>query len=173
LDWRVAAWETLDKQCRELPTRVSHSPRVKALRAVCLSEAGRDSEARRFLDESLSEGPKDPLILFTQANLFYSHGLRNEAYAVLRLPELSVLPVRENLMGRICLDQGDLPCAEKSFRAALSSAGVDLTAIAGLADVLLRQDRRPEASTLIREGLEREPNYLPFIELRETREAVR
>lgn len=166
LDWRVVDWEFLERQCREFANRFPSSARMKSLRAVCLSEAGHDSESRRLLDEALVEGPKDPLVLFTQANLLYRNGLRNEAYAVLRLPELSNLAVKETLVGKICLDQGDLACAERSFRSVLQT-GLDLPALAGLTSVLLRQDKQTEASAQIREGIEREPGYLPLIELRE------
>lgn len=169
LDWRVADWEVLERVCRDLTSRFTGA-RVKAVRAICLSEAGRDTESRKFLEEAVAESPKDPLVLFTQANLLYRNGLRNEAYAVLRLPELANLRERETLIGKICLDQGDLGCAEKSFRSVLST-GTDYVAIAGLAQVLQKQDRRAEASSLIREGIEREPGYLPFIELRETWES--
>lgn len=166
LDWRVVDWEFLERQCREFASRQPPSARIKAVRAICLAEAGRDSESRRWLDEALVEAPKDPLVLFTQANLLYRNGLRNEAYAVLRLPELANLGVREALVGKICLDQGDLACAEKSFRTVLSS-GLDLSSLAGLAAVLQRQEKTSEATVQIREGLEREPGYLPLIELRE------
>lgn len=171
LDWRVVDWEFLERHCRDFAARFPSSARLKAMRAICLAESGHDTESRRLLDEALVEGPKDSLVLFTQANLFYRNGLRNEAYAILRLPELGLLTNREILIGKICLDQGDLACAERSFRSVLSS-GMSLPAMAGLAAVLLKQEKRTDAMTLIREGLDQEPGYLPLIELREFGEAA-
>lgn len=173
LDWRIADWEGLDRHCRDLAARLPNLPRIKAVRAVCLAEAGRDGESRRLLDEALAQSPKDPAILFTQANLLYINGLRNEATAVLRVPEVMELPARDYLMGRICLDQGDLNCAERSFQSALEKSPTDVKVLAGIATVLSRQDRLQEASTVIRQGLEIEPAYLPLIELRDAREARR
>lgn len=169
LDWRVADWEVLERTCRDFTSRFSGA-RVKAMRSICLSEAGRDTESRRFLDQAVAESPKDPLVLFTQANLLYRNGLRNEAYAVLRLPEIAALPAHQTLIGKICLDQGDMGCAENAFRAVLAN-GTDDVALAGLAQVMQKQERRAEVSSLVREGLDREPGYLPLIEIRESWES--
>lgn len=170
IDWRVSDWDNLERHCRELVTRVPSQARMKAMRAICLSEAGRDSESQRALNEAMAEAPRDPAVLFTQANLLYRNGLRNEATAVLRLPELASFASRDLLMGRICLDQGDMGCAERSFAAAAEQDETDLRVLAGRASVYLRQDRPMEAASLIRLGLEKESLYLPLIELRELRE---
>ncbi|MBX2987458.1 MAG: tetratricopeptide repeat protein [Bdellovibrionaceae bacterium] len=170
LDWRLSDWDLLDKQCREFIDRQEPQPRLKAARAVCLAEAGRDSDSRRFLDEALAAAPKDPWVLFTQANLLYRSGLRNEAFAVLRMPELTGLPVTDILLGKLCLDQGDLGCAERSFRVSRAGGHRSIIALTGLADILSRQNRSQEAVSLIREGSEREPAYLPLIELRDSQE---
>ncbi|HRO66958.1 MAG TPA: hypothetical protein PL182_05290, partial [Pseudobdellovibrionaceae bacterium] len=110
----------------------------------------------------------DPMVLFTQASLLYRSGLRNEAFAVLRVPEVANLPFASKLLGRICLDQGDLTCAEKAFSGLMGGERRDLMVIAGMAEIAFRQGDRVRAQTLIREGLLQEPYYLPLIELRET-----
>lgn len=168
LDWNAIGWDSLDKYCRELVARASPQPRLKAMRAICMNQDSQEIESRRFVQEALVQAPKDPLILLTQANLLYRAGMRNEAVAVLRVPELASSPLRDTLHGQICLDQGDLGCAEKNFKDALSAPGPrSLVAISGLASVQASQDHVPEAKALIREGLEREPGYLPLIELKD------
>lgn len=173
LDWKAIEWDSLDKYCRELVARATPQPRMKALRAICMNQDAQEIESRRLVQEALAQTPKDPLILLTQANLLYRAGMRNEAVAVLRLPELSANPLRDVLHGQICLEQGDLGCAEKNFKDALSAPGKrSMVAIAGLAAVQIAQDRLPEARALLREGLDREPTYLPLIELKDKIEST-
>lgn len=168
LDWRIADWEFLERQCRLFTEKVESSSWIKAMRAVCLAEAGREAESRAALNDALAQGPRDPMVLFTQSNLLYRSGLRNEAFAVLRVPEVAGLPVASKLMGRICLDQGDLSCADKAFSGLMGGEQRDLMVIAGMAEIAFRQGDRVRAQTFIREGLLQEPYYLPLIELRET-----
>ncbi|MBX3039683.1 MAG: tetratricopeptide repeat protein [Bdellovibrionaceae bacterium] len=168
LDWRIADWEFLERQCRLFTEKVDPNSWIKAMRAVCLAETGRESEARTALNDALAQGPRDPMVLFTQANLLFRSGLRNEAFAVLRVSEVANLPVAAKLLGRICLDQGDMNCAEKSFSGLMNGDQRDLMVIAGMAEIAFRQGDRVRSQTLIREGLQQEPSYLPLIELRET-----
>lgn len=173
LDWRIADWDILDKYCRRMMERAGGGALPKASYAVCLSEAGRDGEAQRALNEAMVQSPNNPLILFAHANLMFRGGLRNEATAILRMNELRDLPHKDLLMGRICLEQGDLDCAARSFNAILSRDGRSIQARAGLAAVMLQQERMQDAHTLIRDGLNDEPYYLPLIELRDKRESQR
>lgn len=169
IDWKLADWDVLEKYCREYLGRISATPRTKAMGAVCLALATRDFESRKLLEEALLQAPKDPYVLVTQANLLYKNSLRNEAFAVLQMPEVAGLPSTDNLLGKICFDQGDLACAEKSFRSVLAK-GFDATAQAGLAFVLAKQGNTAVAMDLVREGLRREPTYIPFITFRENYE---
>lgn len=170
LDWRVMDTEALERTCRDMMTRVTPNSHAKAARSVCLSEAGREADARRFLDEALIEAPKDPLLLFVQAVLLERVARRSEAMALLKLPELSDLPSVWALMGQICLDTGDLNCAQANFQKIYDRDDKDLRAITGLATVDLKTQKVPEAMTMARKGLDLDPSYLPLIELRELKE---
>lgn len=167
LDWRIADWEFLERECRSFLNRVAETAMVRAMKAVCLAESGREAEARTVLNEALALAPKDPVILFTQANLLYRAGLRNEAFAVLRLPELATQPQAEALLGKICLVQGDLACAERSISSVMNRGVRQVSLLSNLAEVQWRLGNRPQAQALIREGLTMQPQYLPLIELRE------
>jgi tetratricopeptide (TPR) repeat protein len=151
-------------------TRITPNPHAKAARSVCLSEAGREGDARRFLDEALIEAPKDPLLLFVQAVLLERVARRSEAMALLRLPELSDLPSVWALTGQICLDTGDMSCAQTNFQKIYDRDDKDLRALAGLATVAMKSQRIPDAMSLARKGLDLDPSYLPLIELRELKE---
>lgn len=170
LDWRVMDTEALERTCRDMMTRVTPTSHAKAARAVCLSEAGREADARRFFDEALIEAPKDPLLLFVQAVLLERVARRSEAMALLKLPDLSDLPSVWALTGQICLDTGDLNCAQTNFQKIYDRDDKDLRAIAGLATVDMKTQKVADAMSLARKGLDLDPSYLPLIELRELKE---
>ena len=117
--------------------------------------------------------PSDSLVLFTRANLMFREGLRNEATAVLRMKELQDIPQRQLLIGRICLEQGDMDCASKAYSAMLNTDRSSIFARSGLAYVYSQQKKNPEAQSFIREGLGNEPYFLPLIELRDQKDNSR
>ncbi len=75
------------------------------MRTVCLMEVNRDAEAAKLLQEALAESPKDPYVLVTQASYLAKSGRIPEAKAILKMPELSNVPIKNLLAGDMCISR--------------------------------------------------------------------
>ncbi|QDK38910.1 lipopolysaccharide assembly protein LapB [Bdellovibrio sp. NC01] len=171
VDWRFTQWDYLEKYCSELFEKSVQTAEMKALRAICLMEVNRDSDANKMLQEALTEGPKDPYVLAAQASYLNKADRLPEAMAILKMPELTSLSVRNHLMGDICIATGDVACAEKIFSQVYQNNRADVQALYGLAWISMKKKDRPAAYEYVRTGLESEANYVPLLELRDQLES--
>lgn len=171
IDWRFSQWDYLEKYCGELYRKQNPTPQVKALRAVCLMEINRDSEAQKLLQEALAEAPAEPLVLLTQASYLRKMNMLPEASTILRVPSLQSSPLRDHLAGDICIATQDLNCSQSAFTALYNKDQRDVEALYGLAWVMFKKKERALAYDYARAGLQAEPNYLPLLELRDQMES--
>lgn len=167
LDWRFTQWDYLEKYCSDLFHKYPGNSEVKALRSVCLMEINRDSDSAKLLLEAMTEAPKDPYVLATQAGYLVKIGRIPEAKSLLKMPELASLSLRHLLMGQICMDIQDTACAQNSFGTVYSKERSNPTAAYGLAWVKMRNNEKSAAYDYVRAGLQSEPNYLPLLDLRD------
>lgn len=167
VEWRFTQWDYLEKYCDEIYQKQPPNPELKALRAVCLMEINRDSDAAKLLQEAMAEAPKDAYVLSTQASYLAKIGRLPESTAILKMPELSTLSVKDLLMGDICINTGDVACAQKAYTDAYNKDKQSASALYGLAWVMMRNNDRTAAYDYVRAGLQSEPNFLPLLELRD------
>lgn len=173
MDWRFTQWDYLEKFCADIFQKYSTNPEVKALRSVCMMEINRDSDAAKLLLEAMSEAPKDPYVLVTQAGYLVKIGRIPEAKSLLKMPELSTLNSRHLLVGHICIDSQDVACAQNAFAMAYANDRMNASAAYGLAWVKMRSNDRSAAYEYVRAGLQSESNYLPLLDLRDQLEYER
>ncbi|UOF01109.1 tetratricopeptide repeat protein [Bdellovibrio reynosensis] len=171
VEWRFTQWDYLEKYCAEIYQKQIPHPELKALRAICLMEVNRDGEASKLLQEAVAEAPKDPYVLSTQASYLAKSGRLPEALVILKMPELSVLSVKNLLMGDICINTQDLNCARAAYNQAFKQDPKSATALFGLAWVMMRSQDRAAAYDYVRAGLQSEPTFLPLLELRDQLES--
>ncbi|WP_413580491.1 tetratricopeptide repeat protein [Bdellovibrio sp. HCB288] len=171
VDWRFTQWDYLEKYCSEVYARSIPSAEFKAVRAICLMEINRDSDADKLLQEAISEGPKDPYVLAAQASYLKKTGRIPEAMAILKMPELSSLNVRDRLMGDICMSNHDVNCAQMAFTRVYEKNNASGPALYGLSWVVLKRKDRNAALNYTRAGLQTEPTFIPLLEMRDQLEA--
>lgn len=167
VDWRFTQWDYLEKYCSEIYQKQPPNPELKALRAVCLMEVNRDSDATKLLQEAMAESPKDPYVMATQASYLAKIGRLPEAMAILKMPELGPLAVKNLLVGDICVNTQDTSCAKTAYTQAHSQDNNNGSALYGLAWVAMHSNDRQSAYNYVRSGLQAEPNFLPLLELRD------
>lgn len=173
IDWRFTQWDYIEKFCADLFQKHSSNSEMKALRAICLMEINRDSDAAKLLTEAITESPKDPYVLVTQAGYLVKIGRTPEAKSLLKMPEITSLNIRNLLMGQICIESQDVSCAQTSFAAVHSKDRSNAAAAYGLAWVKMRNNEKNAAYEYVRAGLQNEPNYLPLLDLRDQLEYER
>ncbi len=171
VDWRFTQWDYLEKYCAELFEKSVQTAEIKALRSICLMEVNRDADAQKMLQEALTEGPKDPYVLAAQASYLNKVKRLPEAMAILKMPELTNLKVRNHLLGDICIESQDVACTEKIFTQVYQNNRSDVAALYGLAWVMMKKKDRAGAYDYVRAGLEAESNYIPMLELRDKLES--
>ncbi len=166
-DWRITQWDYLDKFCQEIYRKSTPHPQVKAMRAICLMESNRDTEAEKLLSEARAEAPKDPYLLATQASYLNKMGRFNESLVILKMPELQNLLIRYFLQGEACSKLNDIQCAKKAYDASLNLSKNSPLAYFGNAWVESQLKNHKEAYYFVLEGLEVEPTFIPLLELRD------
>ncbi len=171
IDWRFSQWDYLEKYCGELYMKQTPTAHLKSLRAICLLEVNRDGEAQKLLQEAQTEAPGDSFVLSSQASYLTKMGMYPEAMTILKLKSLDSLPLRDQLMGQICVATQDWKCAQAAFTALYSKDQRNVEALFGLATVVFRRNERALAYDYVRAGLQAEDNYLPLLELRDKMEA--
>lgn len=171
VEWRFTQWDYLEKYCAEIYAKRPPNPELKALRAVCLMEVNRDVEAAKLLQESLDEAPKDPYVLATQATYLAKIGRTPEAMTILKMPELANLPVKNFLLGDICIKTQDVNCAQGAYTQLYGNDPINAVALYGLAWGAKNKNDRAKAFDYVNAGLKSEPNFLPLLELRDQLES--
>lgn len=167
IDWRFTQWDYLERFCEDVYKKNSPNPELKSLRAVCLMEVNRDVDAGKLLQEALAEAPRDPYVLATQASYLNKMGRLPEAMAILKMPELKSLPIKQFLMGDICGKLQDFSCAQQAYLEVYGLDSTNAMALHGLAWVQMRNNDKKAAYEYVRSGLQAEPNFLPLLELRD------
>lgn len=171
IDWRFTQWDYLEKYCAEVYNKSVPSAELKAVRASCLMEVNRDTDADKLLREAVSEGPRDPYVLVAQATYLKKTGRAPEALAVLKMPELMSLSVRDRMMGDICVTTHDVNCAQTAFTKLYERNNTSAPALFGLAWVVIKRKDRNSAYNYVRAGLQSEPTFIPLLEMRDQLEA--
>ncbi|UYL08820.1 tetratricopeptide repeat protein [Bdellovibrio sp. SKB1291214] len=171
VDWRFTQWDYLEKYCAEVYSKSVPSAELKAVRASCLMEVNRDTDADKLLREAVTEGPRDPYVLVAQAAYLKKTGRAPEALAVLKMPELMTLPVRDRMMGDICVTTHDVNCAQTAFTKLYERNNTSAPALYGLAWVVIKRKDRNAAYNYVRAGLQSEPTFIPLLEMRDQLEA--
>ncbi|WP_413560063.1 tetratricopeptide repeat protein [Bdellovibrio sp. HCB209] len=171
VDWRFIQWDYLEKYCAEVYGKSIPSAELKAVRAICLMEVNRDSDAEKILGEAVSEGPKDPYVMVAQAGYLYKGGRYPEAMSILKMPEVTSLAVRDRLAGDICIATHDVNCAQTAFTKLYERNPNDGAAFYGLAWVVIKRKDRNAAYNYVRAGLQAEPTFIPLLEMRDQLEA--
>jgi tetratricopeptide (TPR) repeat protein len=169
--WRFSQWDYLEKYCSELYEKSVQTAEMKALRAVCLLEVNRDSEAEKMIQQALSESPKDPYILGVQAGFLKKAGRIPEAMTILKTPEISSLSLKDHLLIQICMSTMNVVCVEKTANLLYQKDMTDFVALEGLAWVQKKNKNTGAALEYLRTGLEIEPHQIPLLEMRETLES--
>lgn len=167
IEWRFTQWDYIEKFCSDLFQKYASNPEVKAVRAVCLMEVNRDSDAAKLLQEAMAEAPRDPYVLATQAEYLLKIGRSPEARSLLKMPEVSNLMLKHLLMGKTCIEAQDPPCALTAFGVAYQKDPQSGIAAYGLAWAKLKNKERTAAYDYVRMGLQGEPNYIPLLEMRD------
>lgn len=172
VDWRFIQYESsLISYCRDLAKRVGMGPEIKSLLAICYMESSQDSEASKLLKEASVAAPKNPFVILSQASFNVKIGRFAEAAALLKLPEVQRLPLKNLLLGDLCRFRQDLECARSAYRAVHTAQEADIYANYGLAWVAYSGRNRSSAFDYIRAGLQVEPHFIPLLELRDQMES--
>jgi Tfp pilus assembly protein PilF len=163
-------WE---KYCNDLQVRRLNANLVRMTRAACFLNIGKDEDAKRLIDEAMKQNPKDSIALLMQLSLFVRSNRLSEAQTIAQSAELKDFRGPLWITGKLCLETGDLGCAQNAFRAILEKNPVDIYARGGLAAVHHQLGQKTEAHKMINLGLNDEPLYLPLLQLRDVMESQR
>jgi tetratricopeptide (TPR) repeat protein len=171
LDWRNTDWDYLEKYCSDLFASGKGPMDMKAVRAICLMESHRDSEAAKMIDESLAQAPKQLSSIQAQAEQLKKLGRLNEAQILFQSTDFKQTNLALYIQGENSLKNKDYAGAESAYKALTQKDFGDVLAHYGLAQVNLGKNDRPQAQGEIKAGFEAETNFAPLIELRDKLEA--
>jgi tetratricopeptide (TPR) repeat protein len=147
--------------CRRIKSDIS-TPSAQALLALCLGKAGEREEAMRLINAAMQTLSNDPVLQAIHAHLLLASGRNTDARAALRMIDDSDQPRLARIVrARICLQSGDLDCAEKDWKALLDQSDPPLAAQTGLAEIHMVQNRKEEAVQLVDRALSRSSRYKP------------
>jgi tetratricopeptide (TPR) repeat protein len=121
--------------------------------AVALYNVPDTDAASRAAADALALAPTAPQPLYIQALIARSRNRTDEAVALFRrVLEVDPRDTGANVnLGQLHAQQRNYAEAERAFRAALDSEPYNNTALYGLANVLLRTDRREEGQRLLQQ----------------------
>jgi tetratricopeptide (TPR) repeat protein len=126
--------------------------------ALQLAQAGQFRDAVQRLQEALRIAPDQPILTQNLQTMLFNWGVTDLASNRLddagdRFQQAAQLGERVEVLralGVTYLRQGDLEHAASSLEQALQLAATDQSAMLALAEVYIREDRRPEAFDLLR-----------------------
>lgn len=153
--------------CGFLSAKNFHSSVVRTAEAVCLLNINQEAQAQKIIEDLIKQNPKDPIPMLAQLHFFAQTHRDQEALISTKTPELQNYHSPLLIQGFVCLSSQDLGCAENSFKSVLERRPSEIYARAGLAQVFILRKQKTEALSAIRGGLSDEPQFLPFIEMRE------
>jgi tetratricopeptide (TPR) repeat protein len=163
-------WKILGRLCEQMAERLGDGPRVSTLLASCFGHEGRWDQARRAIEKSVQQAPKDSLIQAWFSYVLKQSSEANQASVVLghaseynRKGEF-VLPIL--LQARFCAASEDIECARESWQRIYERDLDNLPAVSGLAWVNAQKGSRSEANKLMEKGLKISPDYIPLLLLR-------
>lgn len=160
--------------CEQMTENLGDEPRVSALSAACKVSEQRWDLARKAIEKSVQQAPKDPLIQAWYSLILKESGDPEQASVILgRAMEFN----RRNefglptlLQARFCQQQNDVDCARQNYQRLYERDLEYLPAIAGQAWVHAQQKSFGEAVKNIEHGLKRSPYYIPLLTLRQRAE---
>jgi tetratricopeptide (TPR) repeat protein len=145
----------------EEAARRGADPVIETHLAIALRQAGRASDALKWLERATARQPAFPLAFHELGVLLFSLRRLDEAEVVLRrgldaapaVPELSVV------LGGIFLDRADRANAKIAFARALANAPGHPNALCGLGTALMDDGEFAPAAERFRQALARDPTY--------------
>lgn len=169
IDRRIIDWDYLERYCLQIFQNHGSTTLAKAFRAVCLLEENRELEAKKWIEEALTQEPKNPSASLAQVHFLMKTRHWREAATLLKAPPLEKLPVTPLILGKVCEDLKDTSCAQENFLKAYQQSPSDVVRIQSLARLGLGKGKDRLATTwdLVKKGLELQPQYKPLIELRD------
>jgi tetratricopeptide (TPR) repeat protein len=168
-------WKILGRLCEQMGEKLGESARMSALLASCFSHEGRWDRARRSIEKSVQQSPKDALIQAWFSYVLRESSEANQASVVLgHASEFNrkgeyVLPIL--LQARFCAVSGDIACARESWQRIYERDLDNLPAVSGLAWANARRGNHTESLKLLDKGLKISPDYIPLLQLRQKAES--
>jgi len=173
-------WKALLPYCRRIAEELKFST-ARALYGLCVFKSGDRDEATRVVTQALGQDPESALLQSVQAYLLLNAGRLEDARSSSRFAtRVEVPPLALMVRARACARIGDMGCAESTWRELMAHDPASLSAMTGVADVLLQSDRlghksskqqradREAASELLSRARNLSPTYRPVIVLSES-----
>lgn len=161
-----AQWANLLDECGFLYRAHQQSPRMKALYGYCQFRAQQTMEGIQLIKEGLSQTPEDPLMQAIYSYIADEIGKVSDAAGAIKLAlnsKVYRLPfiVKAYQCGKIM----EKECARIYWKKLKDSNSHSLEALAGLAEIDIRDSQLVRAEQYVREGLGRSANYIPLLRL--------
>jgi tetratricopeptide (TPR) repeat protein len=161
------SWSAMLEYCLKLTEKLGKDADMAAVKAICLTQAGRNIEAVKTLEYGESVSPGNGLVKSVQAYVFYSMGKSGEARGALRSTKKQGAPILHNYVsGQVCFESGDFRCAEEHFSALLAQQPTSVIAITRLAEIKVAMGEKAEALDYIAQTYEQGRDFGPLLRLR-------
>ena len=171
VDWRNLGWNSLQGFCEDMGPSFKDLLKENLLMAHCLMNGDQVLESQKYIDQAYALAPEDNAVVNSQIHWLSLLKKSTEAWALILAHENKLFPSTLIVAGQIALEKQDYPSAEKYFSRALSTEKFLGAAYHGLAEVSLKKGKVGVALQNIKLGLDREPLYLPLLEMRESLES--
>lgn len=171
VDWRNMGWPALQEFCEELAPKFKDLLKENLLMAHCLMNNDQVLESQKYIDQAYALAPEDNSVINTQIHWLNQMKKSTEAWALILAHEDRLFPSALIAAGQIALEKKDFESAEKYFSRVLAMDKFFAPAYHGLAEVYLKKGKVGVALQNIKLGLDREPLYLPLLEMRESLES--
>jgi tetratricopeptide (TPR) repeat protein len=171
-----SSWKVLARLCEQMADQLGDSPRVSAFLSSCHVREARWDAARRWIEKSVHQAPKDPLFQAWYSVVLKESGDGDQASVVLgRATELNrrgeyMLP--QLLQARFCQQAGETNCAREAWLKLHELNREDLPSLAGLAWVGLQNKNKDEFTKYFKAAWKVSSDYIPLLELRSQSEAL-
>ncbi len=170
LDWAFFDGSAFQALCDKMGEFKANSGLKGMAKSLCYLGFNRDNEAKNFAVTAIAEQPQNETIKYGFLVYLTLTGKKVEALSILKESEKNHEITFQNpesllLLGDLCLEQNNFECAQKNFLA-LDEYQIP-KAKAGLAEIQLSRGNSKAALEYIRQGLQRSPDDLQLIEIRE------
>lgn len=167
-------WKVLARLCEQMSEKLGDGPRISAFLASCYAHETQWDQARRNIEKSVQEAPKDALVQAWFSYILRETGDAEQASVILgNAQQLNrkgefLLPIL--LQARFYEASGAVDSARDAWQRIYERDLENLPAVAGLAWVNAQKGARGEALKYVEKGLKISPEYLPLLQLRQKAE---